>query len=61
MKANESKSSYLTFTLRKERCPPVVFKNIEIPRKENTKYLGMHFGYNLINYISYRVGNQHSH
>jgi hypothetical protein len=41
IKMNETKSTQVTFTLRKNRCPPV-FNNILIPESPSLKYLGMH-------------------
>jgi hypothetical protein len=42
MKISETKSTQVTFTLRKNRCPPVFFNNILIPKSQSVKYLGMH-------------------
>lgn len=42
IKVNESKSSHITFTLKKETCPNVFLNNIEIPQVESVKYLGCH-------------------
>ena len=42
MKANESKSTQITFTLKKQRCPPVKVNNIAIPQANDVKYLGIH-------------------
>ncbi|CAG4972039.1 unnamed protein product [Parnassius apollo] len=42
IKANESKSIHVTFTLRKETCPPVTLNYKVIPQENNAKYLGMH-------------------
>jgi hypothetical protein len=41
IRINETKSTQVTFTLRKNRCPPV-FLNILIPESPSVKYLGMH-------------------
>jgi hypothetical protein len=41
MKANESKSIRITFTTRRETCPPVHIHNVQLPQ-ENVKYLGLH-------------------
>jgi hypothetical protein len=41
IKINKSKSSYITFTLKRETCPPVTFNNIPIPVYTETKYLGL--------------------
>lgn len=40
--ANQSKSTHVTFTLRKETCPPVRLNNEEIPQEEHAKYLGIY-------------------
>lgn len=42
IKANESKSSHITFTLRRDSCPPVTLNNENLPQTEEVKYLGMH-------------------
>lgn len=42
IKANESKSVHVTFTLRRETCPPVKLNCKVIPQDNNAKYLGMH-------------------
>lgn len=42
IKVNESKSAHVTFTLRRENCPPVLLIKDQIPQVESTKYLGMH-------------------
>lgn len=42
IRANQSKSTHVTFTLRKETCPPVSLNNEEIPQADHAKYLGMH-------------------
>jgi hypothetical protein len=41
MKANESKSSHVTFTTRREKCPPVHINDVQFPQ-EDVKYLGLH-------------------
>jgi hypothetical protein len=41
MKANKSKSIHITFTTRRETCPPVYINNVQLPR-EDVKYLGLH-------------------
>lgn len=40
--ANQSKSTHVTFTLRRDTCPPVTLNNEELPQDDNAKYLGMH-------------------
>jgi hypothetical protein len=42
MKANESKSIHVTFTTRRETCPPVHIINVQHPQVEDVKYLGLH-------------------
>lgn len=42
IRANESKSVHVTFTMRQETCPPVKLNNQTLPQAENAKYLGMH-------------------
>jgi hypothetical protein len=42
IKINESKSTYLTFTLRNDPSPPVYLNNVEIPPVATGKYLGLH-------------------
>ncbi|CAG4973470.1 unnamed protein product [Parnassius apollo] len=42
IKANESKSVHVTFTLRRETCPPVTLNCKVIPQENNAKYLGMY-------------------
>ena len=43
MKVNETKSTHITFTLRKDQCPPVCINQTVIPQVETVKYLGLHF------------------
>lgn len=42
IKANETKSVHVTFTLRKESCPSVKMNDIKIPQSNEVKYLGFH-------------------
>ena len=42
IKINETKSAQVTFTLRKDQCPPLFFNNILIPDLPSIRYLGMH-------------------
>ena len=42
IKVNETKSTHLRFTLRRETCPPVKINNCELPQAEDVKYLGIH-------------------
>jgi hypothetical protein len=39
MKANESKSFCVTFTIRRETCPPVHINNVQLLQEEDVKYL----------------------
>ena len=42
MKANETKSVQVTFTLKKDSCRPVQLNNIHLPQTDSVKYLGIH-------------------
>jgi hypothetical protein len=42
MKANETKSVHVTFTTRRETCPPVLINDVQIPQENHVKYLGLH-------------------
>ncbi|GBP07916.1 RNA-directed DNA polymerase from mobile element jockey [Eumeta japonica] len=42
IRVNQGKSVHVTFTLRRETCPPIKLRNEEIPQAEDAKYLGMH-------------------
>ncbi|YCJ93244.1 MAG: RNA-directed DNA polymerase [Candidatus Karelsulcia muelleri] len=42
VKVNSNKSTQITFTLRRCRCPPVTFNNSLIPVNSEVKYLGLH-------------------
>lgn len=39
---NESKLTHVTFTTRRDICPPVTLNNKALPQKDNVKYLGIH-------------------
>jgi len=41
IKINESKSSFITFTLKRETCPQVTMNDISIPVCSEVKYLGL--------------------
>jgi hypothetical protein len=41
MKANETKSTHVTFTTRRATCPPVHINDVQLPQKD-VKYLGLH-------------------
>jgi hypothetical protein len=42
IKANENKSTHVTFSLKRETCPAVTLNGQHIPREETAKYLGLH-------------------
>lgn len=42
IKANETKSVQVTFTLRRETCPEVKLNNICIPQSDHVRYLGIY-------------------
>lgn len=42
IKANETKSVQVTFTMKKESCPAVQLNGQTIPQAESAKYLGLH-------------------
>ena len=42
IKANESKSIHVTFTLKKDSCPAVTLNNITLHQSDEVKYLGIH-------------------
>ena len=42
IKVNESKSTHITFTVRKGLCPPVSINQTIIPQTESVKHLGLH-------------------
>lgn len=42
IKANEAKSTHVTFTMNRNICPPVSFNNNQLPQSSDAKYLGMH-------------------
>lgn len=42
IKVNQSKSVHVTFTLKRQTCPPVNIYSVNIPQAEEAKYLGMH-------------------
>jgi hypothetical protein len=41
VKLNTEKSRHVTFTLRRQTCPPVYFNNSPIPQTTSVKYLGL--------------------
>jgi hypothetical protein len=42
MKVNETKSTRVTFTMRRATCPPVKINDVQLPRSDEVKYLGLH-------------------
>ena len=42
IKVNQTKSAQVTFTTRRDICPPVNLHNTHIPVKKEIKYLGLH-------------------
>jgi len=42
IKANENKSTHITFSLKRETCPAVTLNGQHIPQRETAKYLGIH-------------------
>lgn len=42
IKPNSTKSTHITFTLRRDTCPAVTLNNIALPQSEEVKYLGLH-------------------
>jgi hypothetical protein len=42
IKANESKSVNVIFTLRRDACPPVMLNNVTVPQSDHVRYLGIH-------------------
>jgi len=48
MKANETKSVQLTFTLKKNTCPPVQLNNKHLTQTEEVKYIDIHLDQKLI-------------
>lgn len=42
VRVNEQKSSHITFTMRRDNCPPVTLNNAQIPQSQDVKYLGLH-------------------
>ena len=42
IKANEAKSVHVTFTLRRDTCPPVILNGVQVPQEQEVRYLGLH-------------------
>jgi retron-type reverse transcriptase len=43
IKVDETKSSHITFTLRKDNCPAISINQTVSPQVGSVKYLGLHF------------------
>jgi hypothetical protein len=41
-KANETKSTHVTYITRRATCPPVKINNVQLPQSDEVKYLGLH-------------------
>jgi hypothetical protein len=42
IKVNQRKSTHITFTLRNQTCPSVQMGTVDLPQKNEVKYLSMH-------------------
>jgi hypothetical protein len=42
IKANETRSVHVTFTTRRDTCPPVHINDVQISQENHVKYLGLH-------------------
>lgn len=42
IKVNATKSVHITFTLRKNNCPPISINGVTIPEQSQVRYLGIH-------------------
>jgi hypothetical protein len=42
IEVDESQSVHVTFTTRRETCPPVHINSVHLPQQEDVKYLGLH-------------------
>jgi hypothetical protein len=42
MKVNETKSTHVTFKMRRATCPPVKINDVQLPQSDEVKYLGLH-------------------
>lgn len=42
LKANGDKAIHVTFTLKRDNCPPVYLNMHQMSQANNAKYLGMH-------------------
>jgi len=39
----EQEPVQISFTIRRETCPPVILNGLRVPQAEDAKYLGLHF------------------
>ncbi|XP_037943344.1 aminopeptidase N-like [Teleopsis dalmanni] len=58
MKANETKSTHVTFTMRKDTCPEIKLNNIIIPQSNSAKYLGMHLDRHVAQIVAHELAHQ---
>lgn len=42
IKANEAKSTHITYTMKRDTCPPVTLNGTQLAQLNDTKYLGIH-------------------
>jgi retron-type reverse transcriptase len=42
LKANETKVTHVTFTMRRATCPPVHINDVQLPQSDDVKYLVLH-------------------
>lgn len=42
IKANETKSTHVTFTMKRDECPPVTINGTQLKQETSAKYLGIH-------------------
>jgi hypothetical protein len=42
MRVNETKSTYVTFTMRRATNPPVKIIDVQLPQSDEVKYFGLH-------------------
>jgi hypothetical protein len=47
IKVNETKTSHIAFTLRKDNSPAISINQTVLPRVESVKYLGLYFDHRL--------------
>jgi hypothetical protein len=58
IKAKKSKLIHVTFTTRRETCPPVHINSVQLPPEEDVKYLELHLNRRLI-WHKHIVGASH--